>query len=82
MIEDEEIDQIYEKIDSLMKEGRFDIIEEMIQTAIDNHQTFDRGVLMTLLCITVPAKSKLDNRSKLYEVSTKYYTDTELRGLD
>jgi hypothetical protein len=59
-----ELDEIYERIDSLMKEGKFNEIDRELQR-MDINST-DINIILAYLTTTLPVRSKLSNRKKFY----------------
>jgi len=60
---DEISDYLFESIDDLHLEGRFDIVDEIIENI--NLSKFNNYFLVGLLSITFPARSKLKNRTSM-----------------
>lgn len=67
---DEKIDRIYDKIDRLLYEGKFDVVDKILGNVTTKYLNSD--FLITFLTVTLPAKSKLLNRPRLYH-HTSYY---------
>ena len=58
---DYEIDTIYDYVDFLMKRGRFELLDRILQSVIDPKER-DADEILTYLTATLPVKSKLNNR--------------------
>lgn len=61
---DQKIDRIYDKIDRLLCEGKFDIVDKILENIPTTHLCID--LLISFLVITLPAKTKLRNRAHFY----------------
>lgn len=78
-ITDSEIDAIYNDIDRLLCDGEFGLVDEYLNP--DFHISRDVDYLITILTITLAAKSKLPNRKLFCDETLKYCSRQLLSGL-
>ena len=80
------MDMIYSETDELMREGKFDVLSEILSSMNVNY--FSNVILLAFLTSTLPAKTKIDSRPKFLadtEVSLKArgeWEDNLLTGLE
>ena len=61
---DQELDEITNLVDSLLTNGRFDLVNTILGSiSVDLAKT---DVLLTYLTVTLPAKTKLPNRGEFW----------------
>ena len=78
---DERLDDIYDVVDELFLAGEFRKVDTLLY-AMKNCDDFD--IQLGLLTITIPAKSKLNNRQAIFDCARDYCITNErdLRVLD
>lgn len=76
---DAEIDKIYDDIDTLLCDGEFELVNKYLNP--DFHISRDIDYLITILTITLAAKSKLPNRKLFFDETLKYCSRQLLSGL-
>ena len=69
---DRELDIIYDAMDSLMKLSRFDLLDFILHKTDPAISHIDR--VLALLTTTLPASTKLSQRSPFFQTCHKYYT--------
>ena len=67
------MDLIYDRVDELMREGRFQILDEILSHIRVNKMTVD--VLLGLLTATLPAKKKLPSRPSFFREAERSIKD-------
>jgi hypothetical protein len=81
MVSQKEIEKIHNTLDNLFWEGDF----EEANNTLENLELTgeDDDVLITYLTASIPAKTKLPARSRLYEeLINRGYTEMDLKGLE
>ena len=57
------IDLIYDVVDAMLRDGRFDLVDGML---MEVNLQGDADTLLAYLTVTLPAKSKLDQRAHFF----------------
>lgn len=69
----EKIDTLMMRVDALMHQDRFDVIDEAISEMCSHIDDYDVKSVVTVLSITLAAKSDLKNRDRLFEVAMERF---------
>lgn len=86
MTTDEILDDLYDLIDSMMREGRFDEIDEMLEAVSVNDCSIN--FLLGILTATLPGDAHLKRRAQFFDdvkttlIDRKEYEDRLLAGLE
>lgn len=74
---DAQLDEIYDKIDDLLKEGKFDIVDNILKSVSNDIKQTSIDILLGYLTITFVAKSKLKNRQILLDKTKEEFNQRE-----
>jgi len=77
---DSKLDKLHDSIDSFFKRGSFSTVDIIIEY-LAMRET-DTDLLLGYLTVTLPAKSSLNNRAKLYERCKSMMNQELLKGLE
>lgn len=69
----EKIDTLMMRVDTLMHQDRFDVIDEAISEMCSHIDDYDVNSVVTVLSITLAAKNYLKNRDRLFEVAMERF---------
>jgi hypothetical protein len=80
---DKELDDLYDLIDSLMKEGEWFVLNNLCDVWSSPHSTATLDTRLGIATATLPAKSKLPNRKVFMEECKRLHPDPEFwKGLE
>lgn len=80
---DEEIDSIHYGIDFLLRKSMFSLLNKLLNPLLhESSKKEDPDYILTILTTTLPAKSKLPNRTKFVEIGKRILTEEEMKGLE
>jgi len=80
---DVELDDIYDTIDLLMRNGKWSLLNELFQIWEQQAWRTDLDRLLGYATVSLPAKSKIHSRKSFIEKCKALYPEAELwKGLD
>lgn len=62
---DSDLDRVFDRIDAMMRDGKFRLLNELIENI--NAEDLPIDMLLGILTATLPARSKLPARAKLLD---------------
>ena len=74
---DKEIDGIYETAKLLMENGRWSLLDDLLEFYADAAWRMPLDMLVTWATVTLPAKSKLRNRGRFIDACLKFHSDPD-----
>lgn len=80
---DKEMDEIFLAIDSLMRAGCWNFLDEYFENFCQRVWRTDVDVLLTYATASFPGKSKIPSRARFIKTCKNLFPDVELwKGLD
>lgn len=74
------IDLIYDQVNDMLVTGNFAAVNDLLDNAHVHNSSID--MLLALLTVTLPAKSKLTARESFFQYVKKWSSETDLSGLE
>ena len=80
---DKELDELYDTADLLMRNGRWSLIDDLLEYYANAAWRMDVDLLLGWATNTLACKSKLKNRARFMEACMNFHKDPELwKGLE